>query len=433
MRVSVFGLGYVGAVTATCLANDGHTVIGVDVNEEKAERINDGRSPIVEPGIDDLLRQAITSGRLSATTDHRAAIERSDLSLISVGTPPTRSGEPNLEYVFGVCKQIGEALAGTTSAHVVVLRSTVPPGTLERCREIVEQASGDTTTAFAFNPEFLREGSAVRDYYDPPYTVIGTTDAAAETAVRELYKAVQAPVHVVAPGVAELVKVVANAWHATKIAFANEVGRVSHALGIDGRDVMGLIAADTKLNASSAYMRPGFAYGGSCLPKDTAALIHYARAHLVDTPLLNAVPSSNASVIDAAVDAVLRSGARDVTVLGLAFKAGTDDLRDSPAVSLVKRLLGEGCRIRVFDPFVSKAWIMGTNLAYVQATIPHFESLLIEDPAAALQSAELAVITYATPEFATILAAGHDGLRVLDLAGQFTEAPEGREYHGLAW
>jgi len=398
MRVSVFGLGYVGAVTATCLANDGHTVIGVDVNEEKAERINDGRSPIVEPGIDDLLRQAITSGRLSATTDHRAAIERSDLSLISVGTPPTRSGEPNLEYVFGVCKQIGEALAGTTSAHVVVLRSTVPPGTLERCREIVEQASGDTTTAFAFNPEFLREGSAVRDYYD-----------------------------------AELVKVVANAWHATKIAFANEVGRVSHALGIDGRDVMGLIAADTKLNASSAYMRPGFAYGGSCLPKDTAALIHYARAHLVDTPLLNAVPSSNASVIDAAVDAVLRSGARDVTVLGLAFKAGTDDLRDSPAVSLVKRLLGEGCRIRVFDPFVSKAWIMGTNLAYVQATIPHFESLLIEDPAAALQSAELAVITYATPEFATILAAGHDGLRVLDLAGQFTEAPEGREYHGLAW
>lgn len=434
MKVSIFGLGYVGAVTAACLARDGHDVVGVDVNAGKVERIARGESPIVEAGLPELLAAGATAGRISATADAVAAVAQTEVSIISVGTPPDANGVPDLSYVERVCREIGAGVAAKGTAHVVVLRSTVPPGTTERCARILAEAAGDSNPVHvAFNPEFLREGSAIRDYEQPAYTVIGTADPVAEAAVRGLYAAVDAPVHVVAPAVAEMVKYVANTWHATKIGFANEVGRVAKAFGVDGRDVMRLIAEDRKLNISPVYMRPGFAYGGSCLPKDVNALLHYAGEMHVPTPLLSAVPLSNRAHVDEAVNIVLRHGRRRVAVLGLAFKPGTDDLRESPAVPLVKRLLGEGCEVRIYDRDVHTAQLMGTNLAYIRAHVPHFEALLTETIEDCLEWSELVVVTYATQEFAEAVCNGGQARPVVDLAGLLSEPPDGCEYYGIAW
>ena len=434
MKVSIFGLGYVGAVTAACLARDGHQVMGVDVSADKVARVTRGESPIVEDGLPELLAVGARSGRITATVDAVAAVAETEVSMISVGTPPDENGVPDLSYVERVCREIGAAVAAKRAAHVVVLRSTVPPGTTQRCVRIVADAAGDGGPVHvAFNPEFLREGSAIRDYDQPAYTVIGTDDAVAERAVRELYAAVDAPVHVVPPAVAEMVKYVANTWHATKIGFTNEVGRVAKAFGVDGRQVMQLIAADTKLNVSPVYMRPGFAYGGSCLPKDVNALLHYAAELHVTTPLISAVPVSNQVHIEQAAAAVLRHGRRRVAVLGLAFKPGTDDLRESPAVPLVKRLLGEGCEVRIYDRDVHTARLMGTNLAYIRAHIPHLEALLSDTVEDCLAWSEVVVVTYASDEFAKAICDGGQTRPVVDLAGLFTEPPAGCEYDGIAW
>jgi GDP-mannose 6-dehydrogenase len=301
LKVAVFGLGYVGAVTAACLTRDGHTVAGVDVNPDKVALVAAGRSPFVEPGLDELMATGVACGRLTATTDASAAALASDICLISVGTPNTESGLHDTTQVMTVCEQIAGALAGSPSERIIVLRSTVPPGTLNLCRELLESSGCDGSIHFAFNPEFLREGSAISDYNDPPYTVIGTDDPAAAAAVRELYARVGGSVFTVAPAVAELVKSVANAWHATKITFANEVGRLATAFGVDGREVMDVIARDTKLNVSPAYMRPGYAYGGSCLPKDTRSLIAWGREFELLLPLLESLPASNEAQIDTAV------------------------------------------------------------------------------------------------------------------------------------
>ena len=377
MRISIFGLGYVGAVTAACLARDGHHVIGVDVNADKVAGVAAGRSPIVEEGLDGLLARAVADGRIDATTDARAAIGATDVSMISVGTPPLANGEPDLQYVMRVCAEIAEAVKVLGKAHVVVLRSTVPPGTLERCAELFAAEGADVH--LAFNPEFLREGSAIRDYDTPAYTIIGTTDAVAEREVRALYASVAAPVIVVEPAVAEMIKYVANAWHATKIVFANEVGRLAKAFGVDGRDVMEVIAGDTKLNVSPAYLRPGFAYGGSCLPKDVGALLAQARGHDVPVPLLGEPAGQQRPAGRRSRSGRCSPPARGASaVLGLAFKPDTDDLRESPAVPLVKRLLGEGCEVRIYDRDVNKARLMGTNLAYIRANLPHFEALLVD-------------------------------------------------------
>ena len=434
MKVSIFGLGYVGAVTAACLARDGHRVVGVDVNPDKVARVARGESPIVEAGLPDLLAAGARSGRITATADAVAAVADTEVSIISVGTPPDEDGVPDLSYVERVCREIGAAVAAKGAGHVVVLRSTVPPGTTERCAGIIAEAAGDARyVQVAFNPEFLREGSAIRDFDEPPYTVIGADDSVAERAVRELYAAVDAPVHVVPPAVAEMIKYVANTWHATKIGFANEVGRVAKAFGVDGRQVMRLIAEDTKLNVSPVYMRPGFAYGGSCLPKDVNALVHYAGELHVPTPLISAVPVSNQVHIEQAAAAVLRHGRRRVAVLGLAFKPGTDDLRESPAVPLVKRLLGEGCEVRIFDRDVHTARLMGTNLAYIRAHIPHFEALLTNTIEDCLAWSEVVVVTYASDEFARAVCDGGQARPVVDLAGLFPEPPAGCEYDGIAW
>ena len=431
MKVSVFGLGYVGVVTAACLSRDGHQVVGVDISQEKVALINRGKSPIIEPGLEDLLKQGVESGLIQATTDAETAIKMTEMSLISVGTPPIAQGEPDLSYVMNVCKNIALAVKKKATPHVVMLRSTVPPGTLEHCQNLMEQVTGNLIST-AFNPEFLREGSAIKDYDYPPYTIIGTESSVAERAVRQLYEAVNAPVLVVEPAVAEMVKYVANTWHATKVSFANEIGRIAKAFGVDGREVMDVIVQDEKLNISPVYMRPGFAYGGSCLPKDLGALLYCARSKNVFAPLINSVPIANELQINLAVQKVLDYKAKNIAIFGLAFKANTDDLRESPTVPLIKRLLGEGCKVKIYDSAVYKAHLIGTNLSYIQRNIPHFQELLVATPQQALEEAELAVVTHDTEDIFLALQADRK-TKILDLAGVFTEKPQEREYEGLAW
>jgi GDP-mannose 6-dehydrogenase len=433
MKISIFGMGYVGAVTAACFARDGHDVLGVDTNEAKVATIARGESPIVEPGLRELLADGVKAGRIRGTTDSTQAVLETDCSLISVGTPPTDRGAPDLRFVYDVCQQIGEAVAKKGREHVVIIRSTVPPGTLERCSQILAEAAGSIPVHAAFNPEFLREGAAIKDYDEAAYTIVGTEDADAERAVREIYAKVPAPVIVVQPAVAEMVKYVANTWHAAKVTFANEVGLMANAFGVNGRDVMKIITQDTKLNVSPVYMRPGFAYGGSCLPKDLGALLHFAQAKGVNTPMFRAIPESNANMIQLAASEAFRLKARRVAVFGLAFKAGTDDMRESPAVPLVKRLLGEGCEVRIFEPSVSEDGLMGSNLHYIQANVPHFERLLRAEPADALEGAEMVILTYSTPAFREALNGLPANVAILDLAGQYAEAPAGKDYHALCW
>ena len=433
MKISIFGMGYVGVVTAACLARDGHNVIGVDISPDKVDLINQGKSPIIEPGLGDLLKEAVQSGNIRATVDAETAVVTTEISLISVGTPPIAQGEPDLSYVIDVCKDIALSVKQKGTSHVVMLRSTVPPGTLEYCQNLMEQVAGKDLISTAFNPEFLRESSAIKDHDCPPYTIIGTESSVAEQAVRQVYEKVKAPVLVVKPEVAEMVKYVANTWHATKVSFANEIGRISKAFGVDGREVMNVIVQDEKLNISPVYMRPGFAYGGSCLPKDLGSLLYYARRNNVFAPLLNAVPVTNDLQINLAVEQILSSQVKNIAIFGLAFKSNTDDLRESPAVSLVKRLLGEGFQVKIYDPAVYKSHLMGTNLNYIQQNIPHFQNLLVATPKEALEGVDLAVTTHNTSEIRQAIEQASHKIKILDLVGVFIEKPKHREYESLAW
>lgn len=432
MRVSVFGLGYVGAVTCACLARDGHEVIGVDLDAAKVSAIGSGRSPIIEPQLEELLAAASTSGALRATCDAELAVLQSDVSFVSVGTPPASNGLADLTFVERVTQQIADATARKTSEHAFVLRSTVPPGTTRRCRQMFQDAGQDHVQV-AFNPEFLREGSAVFDYDNPAYTIVGTEDQAAAESLHLLYASVDAPFIVVRPEEAEMVKAVANAWHATKISFANEIGRLSADLGVDGRAVMDLICQDTKLNISKVYMRPGFAFGGSCLPKDVASLVATARFSNTEVPLLASLARSNATTIERAASMVLRDGPRKVAVLGLAFKPGTDDLRESPAVALVKHLIAEGCEVSIFDADVEKARLVGSNLEFIRTHLPHFETMLRPSIAATLQDAQVVVLTYRSAEFDGPVSELDNDVRLVDLAGAVEHVRDGVDYMGIAW
>lgn len=433
MKVSIFGMGYVGVVTAACLARDNHQVIGVDISSDKIALIQQGITPIVEPGLEDLLQQGVSTARIWATTDGEAAVLNTEISLISVGTPPIEGGEPDLSYVIDVCKEIALAVKKKGQPHVVMLRSTVPPGTLEYCQKLMEEVAGQDLISTAFNPEFLREGSAIKDYDCPPYTIIGTECSFAEQAIRKLYAHVKAPVIVVQPAIAEMVKYVANTWHAVKVGFANEIGRISKAFGVDGREVMDLIVRDEKLNMSPVYMRPGFAYGGSCLPKDLRALLYFTRSKNVFAPLIDAVSTTNELQINLAARQVLKFGVKKIAIFGLAFKANTDDLRESPTVPLIKQLLGEGCQVKIYDPAVYRANLIGTNLNYIQQHLPHFQNLLVATPKEVLSGAELAVATHKTPEICQILQQAHPDTKILDLVGVFTQPPQHRDYESLAW
>lgn len=434
-RISIFGLGYVGSVSSACLADLGHEVVGVDVAESKVAAIAGGRSPIVEAGLDDLVARGVASGRLRATTDVDDAIAHSDVTMICVGTPSRDNGSLDLTYVERVATGIGEALSRKDSYHVVVVRSTMLPGSTE---EVVvpalERHAGKVGDRYGvcYNPEFLREGTSIRDFHHPPYTVIGGDDERAMEAVAGLYETIDAPVMKVAVREAEMLKYVSNAFHALKIGFANEIGLICKAQGVDSHRVMDLFCQDDKLNISRAYLRPGYAFGGSCLPKDLRALVHHSRQLDLASPVLEAILPSNQAHIDAAFDLVRRTQSKRIGVLGLSFKAGTDDLRESPLVALVERLIGRGYDVRILDPNVSFASIHGANRAYIEREIPHIMSLMVDDMDALLEHAEVVVVGNHTPEFEEVLTARRPDQRVIDLV-RITHDPAVAAYQGIAW
>ena len=403
--ISVFGLGYVGTVTATCLARAGHRVVGLDVNHAKVEMMNRGRSPIVEAQIDELADEARRAGLLSATTDVESAIEASDISFVCVATPSHRTGKLDLTSVERVCQQIGNALRQKAGFHTVAIRSTMLPGSAESVViPALEAASGKREGigfAVCVNPEFMREGTAVHDFLNPPFTVLGAADPDRFAELRRLYAFTSAPVFEVAWNVAEMLKYVCNAFHALKVSFANEIGTICRQLSVSPEAVMQMFTADTKLNISPAYLMPGFAFGGSCLPKDMRALNYRAKELDLKLPLLESVLPSNAEHVERAIQEVLHTGKRRLGVLGLSFKAGTDDLRESPMVQLIKRLLGEGHQISIWDEKVSMGRLVGSNRQYIEEVIPHIGSMLSDSMHDVITSAELVLIgTKAVDQYA---------------------------------
>jgi GDP-mannose 6-dehydrogenase len=390
MHVSVFGLGYVGCVSAACLAQDGHTVYGVDVDARKVAAIAEGRAPFYEPGLEALLQTACFKGTLRATTDELEAIAATDCALICVGTPSEKTGEIKLDALRGVIASVGAALRDRDTPFTVILRSTVLPHVVEgELIPLLERSCrgrfGDTVT-FAYNPEFLREGTAIRDFYEAPMVVIGHHDARAAGTAAQLYTEVQAPIVYTDIGTACMVKYVSNVFHALKVSFANEIGQLSEALEVNGRRVMEIVCMDRKLNISSTYMKPGFAFGGSCLPKDLRALAAESRKRGLSLPVIQGILPSNKTHLQSCIEAVLDSGERSIGLFGLAFKEGTDDLRESPAVELAETLIGKGMRLAIYEPAISQNTIHGANLAFIEKNIPHIWSLLTPDLPALLQS-----------------------------------------------
>lgn len=396
LSISIFGLGYVGSVSAACFASMGHRVIGVDVNPAKVEMMENGRSPIIEASMNELVAEGHKACRLHATVDSTAAVLESDVSFVCVGTPSLRSGKLDLSHIEKVAREIGAALKQKKSEHTFVLRSTVLPGTTESIvLPILEQMSGRRAgVAFmvVYNPEFMREGSAVADFLQPPYTILGAQDSSHLAALRELYQQTPGKVFEISIAAAEMTKYLSNAFHAVKVTFANEVGALCKHLGVDAQAVTEVFTSDTRLNISSAYLSPGFAFGGSCLPKDLRALTYKARELDLKLPMLESILPSNSEHLERAVEAVMRTRKRKVAQLGLSFKAGTDDLRESPHVQLVKRLLGEGCEVRVWDQDVSLGRLAGSNRQYIEEVIPHIGSLLSADLEDVLSWGEVVIV-----------------------------------------
>jgi GDP-mannose 6-dehydrogenase len=438
-KVSVFGLGYVGSVTAACLASQGNVVVGVDLSASKVELLRSGRSPIVEPGMSELVAEGHRSSRLQATTDSAAAILQTDISFLCVGTPSLRNGKLDLGHIEPVCRDIAEVLKTKNSFHLVVLRSTVLPGTAEQIViPTLERVSGKRmgqNFGVCVNPEFMREGTAVADFMEPSMTIIGAAEETHGARLRELYAWAPGRVFVTSFRSAEMVKYVCNAWHAVKVAFANEVGTVAKELGVDAESVIEIFTADSKLNISPSYLKPGFAFGGSCLPKDVRALNYRAKELDLKLPLFESIMPSNDEHLKRAVDLVLRTGKKNIALLGLSFKAATDDLRESPQVQLVKQLLGEGRDVKIWDDNVSLGRLIGSNRDYIEQAIPHIGSLLCQELRQVLAKAEVVVIgTRGIPK---------DDLRknlrpdhiVLDLVNlEKSRRPENSEhYEGICW
>jgi len=442
MKIAVFGLGYVGVVSAACLVRDGHDVLGVDPNAVKVGFLRQGKSPIVEPGLDQLIASAAAAGRLEAGSDPAAAVGQCDVLMVCVGTPGQANGSLDLSYVRRVAQQIGEQLAVAAAYKVVVIRSTLLPGSMQSVViPILEQSShrkAGQDFGVCINPEFLREGSAISDYDHPPKTVIGASDERASAMVRELYTRLSAPLILTDLRTAEMVKYIDNSWHALKVTFANEVGRLCKAMDIDARHALRLFCMDTKLNISSAYLRPGFAFGGSCLPKDVRALTYQGRLLDVDTPVLSSILASNQLHIAHALAMIRATGRRRVGILGLSFKEGTDDLRESPIVTLAEQLIGKGYELAVYDQNVRLASLVGANREYILNHIPHIGRLMVDRPEQLLEHSEVVVVASAPREFAPLLEKLAAGKSIIDLVGVWNTA-EGagnarREaYDGVAW
>lgn len=437
MRLSIFGLGYVGCVSAGCFARQGHEVIGVDVNQLKVDIINSGRSPVVEPFIDELIDEAIKGNRLRATNDAGDAVVNSDISLVCVGTPGNHNGSLNLTHVNSACQQIGEAIASKGRYHIVVIRSTMLPGTIEetllRTLEVHSGKRAGRDFGIAANPEFLREGSSIHDFENPPFTVIGANDEDAAGPVRRLYEHVDAPMIELGIKEAEMVKYASNCFHALKVTFANEIGNICKAMGVDSHAVMGAFCQDTKLNLSPYYLKPGFAFGGSCLPKDLRAITHKAKGLDVETPLLDSVMLSNRRQVERAVDLVLQTGRKKVGVLGLSFKSGTDDLRESPMVALIETLIGKGLKLAIYDRDVELARLFGANKEYIEREIPHISQLMRADLGEVIDGSEVIIIGKKEDEFRKLSEKLNNGRLIIDLV-RLLEVTDGRKsYQGMCW
>ena len=436
--VSVFGLGYVGCVSSACFAREGHTVIGVDVNPTKVALVNSGRSTIVEEGIAELVANVVTSGRLRATTSVREAVHATEISLVCVGTPSASNGALDLSYVERVCFEIGEALRDKGGFHTIVIRSTVLPGTVHGvATPALERGSGKKAGVdfgVCSNPEFLREGTSIKDFFDPPFTLIGADSGQASDAVKGLYAGLEAPVHVVAVRVAEMVKYACNCYHGLKVGFANEIGNICKALEVDSHEVMRIFCEDRKLNISAAYLKPGFAFGGSCLPKDLRAVTHKARELDIETPILRATLESNRRQIERAFTMIQKTGARRIGMLGMSFKPGTDDLRESPLVSLIELMVGKGMELAIYDRDVSEAQLIGANKDYIEGEIPHIWSLMRGSASEVIEYGDVVVVGNATGEIRALDVQTFSGKQIVDLARLFGRAPDGvREYEGICW
>lgn len=437
--ISIFGLGYVGSVSAACFASLGNRVIGVDVSPSKVEMLDSGRSPIVEARMNQLVAEANQACRLHATSDPCAAVLGSDISFICVGTPSLRNGKLDLSHIEKVGAEIGAALKRKKSHHVVVLRSTVLPGTTETVLlPVLERESGKKAGdgfTVCYNPEFMREGSAVADFLEPPYTILGSQDPAHLPPLRELYAKTPGRVFETSITVAEMAKYLSNAFHAVKVVFANEVGTLSKYLGVDAEAVTEIFTSDTRLNISPAYLSPGFAFGGSCLPKDVRALAYKAKELDLRLPLLESLLPSNVEHIDRAVEAVMRTGKKRIAQLGLSFKAGTDDLRESPQVQVIKRLLGEGLEVRIWDKDVSLGRLAGANRQYIEQVIPHIGSLLTDNLAETVKHGEVVIIGNKSASKDDLAKYLRPDQIVIDLVNlQKARRPSGIDsYEGICW
>ncbi|PYS04363.1 MAG: GDP-mannose dehydrogenase [Acidobacteria bacterium] len=426
--ISLFGLGYVGAVTAACLASRGHRIIGVDPNPLKVKRIASGNSPIVEPGVQEMIAKAHTDGLISATQDPAAAVAHSDISFISVGTPSQRNGKLDLSYIRNVCTDIGLALPRKNSLHRIVVRSTVLPGTTESVIvPAVEAASGMTAGrdfVVCFNPEFLREGTAVADFFNPPFTIVGTDDPEQTAPICELYRFLPARLYETALPAAEMIKYCCNAFHALKVAFANEIGTVCNSIGVDAKTVADIFKSDIRLNVSTAYLTPGFAFGGSCLPKDLRALTHRVRELDLKLPLLESILPSNSEHIERAAETILSLSKRKIGVLGLSFKPGTDDLRESPIVHLVKRLIAEGCDVQIWDDNVALGKLIGSNREFIESYIPHIGTLLRDDIRNVLGHADVVVLGTNSVAVEELRKGLHDDQHLIELNNLTSPLPK---------
>ena len=437
--LAVFGLGYVGTVSAACFAHLGCSVIGVDVSTGKVDLVNGGRSPVYEDQIGEMVRAAVDEGRLRATTDAAEAVASSDASIICVGTPSDRAGGLGLDYVRRVICDIGAAMASRSPRYEIIVRSTMLPGTTTSVIvPLLEESSGlraGEDFGVAVNPEFLREGTSVSDFFSPPKTVIGGIDERSARFVAALYEGLPGPIHVVAPAVAEMTKYADNSFHALKVAFANELGSICKSLAIDSHELMEVFVSDTKLNVSPAYLRPGFAFGGSCLPKDVRAITHLSRHIDVDVPVLQSILPSNERHIDRVYHSIESLEGRRIALYGLAFKSGTDDLRESPTVALAERLLGRGYELRIFDPQVQLSQIVGANRAYVESRIPHLSGLISDDADELAQWADINVIVNATDEAVAALRATPEQRAIIALtrSAALNDLEKREGYDGVAW
>jgi len=437
MNISIFGLGYVGCVSIGCLAKNGHRCIGVDLNEVKVDFINSGRASIIEKEIDIIISQQYQAGRISATADFLNAVKDSEVSIICVGTPSTNNGHLNLSAIYKVAEEIGEGLKQKDTFHVVVIRSTVLPGTNEKVNHIIQNVSGkngEKHFAVVSNPEFLREGTAVNDYFNPPYTLIGTTNQRAVDILKQMYLSIEAPFIVTDIKIAEIIKYVNNAFHAHKIIFANEIGNICKKMEIDSHKLMDIFCMDTKLNISPYYLKPGFAYGGSCLPKDLNALKTIAHDHYVECPALESIQRSNEFQKKVVLEQILQFEKNKIGFLGLSFKGGTDDLRNSPILDIIERLLGKGFDIRIYDQNVHFSELMGANREYILKKIPYVSKFIVETSAEIIAHADLIVIVNKEKEFETILTEVPEHKILYDLVN--IDVPNKhlrKNYTGIAW